>query len=272
MKLLILNDLHIGTTRESSVHPGVIRQANTQAAETLQQVVTKLKSENFDLVVQMGDILRDELVEAEDIASITTGLQLVSQLPFPTIHLLGNHELIALPREKLTTVFKTVTGAAEFYGYKEYPAIQIIWLDLELTEKNLGKIPEGRAAWIRSQVKPNKPILIFTHYGFFSQNPTGHFYSKNDLTGLGLALTNGQACWNDLQDLPILAIINAHVHWAGYQKMNQTHLITVPAFSENIASNNPENNPGIYSILETDGVKLTLKSYSGEFCFFNLEL
>lgn len=50
-------------------------------------------------------------------------------------------------------------------------------------------------------------------------------------------------------------------------------ILTVPAFSENIAGEDyPENNPGIYSILEVNEGRFILRNYSRKYVFDNVEL
>ncbi len=42
MKLLILSDLHIGTSRESTTHKGIVRQANSHALNMFKKQIINL--------------------------------------------------------------------------------------------------------------------------------------------------------------------------------------------------------------------------------------
>jgi hypothetical protein len=226
--------------------------------------------EDFDLVVQMGDLIKDSDDKEEDVKNILSGLKLIKQLPFPTINLLGNHELSAFPRQKIENIYTQAGFDSNFFGYKDFPETQIAWTDFELDADNQSQIVPQRIKWMLNTIMPDKPTLFFSHYPLTLPNAGGNFYFENDPDKL--ALTKGEMYLDKLKALSISTVICAHAHWVGYSNKYNVNQITVPSFSENFASDNIHYNPGIYSILETRDGLINVKSFCGDFAFSNIEL
>jgi predicted MPP superfamily phosphohydrolase len=263
-RILLLADLHLGQT---DINP---RQANSYTAKTLTGFVDKLSPQEFDLFVQLGDMISDSSDKQTCLDNLKTNLEISRNLPLLSIYLLGNHDLWNLSLEEINQVFEQEGVTPQFYGIKDFDNHQIVWLDLVAPPGQHGYLPSDRIDWLRSTIDPKKPIILFSHYGFFPQDPDGSYYFKSH--SIYTALQNGPLVWRRLRDLPIQAVISGHIHWGSYSKVDNTHMITLPSFTENIASDNQHFNPGIYSILELKDEHLVLKSFFNNFCFFNVQI
>ena len=268
-KILIVSDLHFGKSRESTTNPGLVRQANTQAKDTFGSMVPKFKTIDPDLMVNMGDILRDTYIEEIDTQNMTQAISLVESVDATTIHLLGNHELRAFKYSDASKIYDSVIKEHDFFGVMDLGNFQILWLDLELDEDNLAYLSDARLEWLK-EVDEQKPTILFSHYSIEPLDAKGSFYFENEPEGM--YYKNFSAIKNVLSSLNIKLCINAHVHLLTHQQIGEKHHISNPAFSENIAADKyPENNPGIYSILEFDEDQFIFTSYSGEFCFAKIQ-
>ncbi|NCS97828.1 MAG: hypothetical protein GW762_04540 [Candidatus Pacebacteria bacterium] len=263
-KILLLNDIHLGISRNSTTHGHLIRQANTQAQSTLEALIPHFNSLNFDLVVHLGDALRDTYDFETDAKNMISALNLINQITAPAIHLLGNHELNAFTKEQITTLYSSQEISPEFLGSKKINDIDISWLDLNIDQKKI-TVPQKTLSFLKNE----SPTILFSHFSLIPIDPKGSFYFENEPEGMYYA--NGQDILDQLSEKTTVCI-NAHVHLLTHTVINNRHFISCPAFSENIAAQEyPQNNPGVYSILEVTQTNFCLTSYSGDFCFAKLE-
>ena len=270
-KILILSDIHLGKSRNSTTHSEVIRQANSQAEKTLESLLPKFNEIAPDLVVHMGDALRDTYDTKVDSANMGKTLSLLKTIAAPTIHLLGNHELQAFSLSELDKIYTEYLGEkTNFFGSLDLGPLQLLWLDLELDENNAAFISDEKMKWIEKTLRKTKPTLVFSHYSLLPIDPKGSFYFEKEPTGMHYK--NSEKIRALFEKAPTKLFINAHVHLLTHQEIQGKHFISNPAFSENIAAEKfPENNPGVYSILEIDETEFIFTSYSGTFCFAKIQ-
>jgi hypothetical protein len=263
-KFLLMGDIHLGNS------DGGIRQTNTQVEPVLRSVVNNLKNNPYDFFVHLGDAIKEQESEQANIANYSTCIEILQQFPFPSLHLPANHDLWGITDPHLRSIFRKF-GLNEFYGVREFTDYQIVWLDLVAPRGVHGWLPEERIDWLKKTIYPDTPTFIFSHYGILPQDPRGNIYFEN--SPQSTALANGATVWRALENLPIKAVISAHMHWGAHFRVNQTHMLTIPAFIENIASpRQSDPPPGIYSTLSiTNPDKFTLQSYFGNNCFMNIE-
>jgi DNA repair exonuclease SbcCD nuclease subunit len=272
-KILILTDIHLGESRCSTTHTGVIRQANSQAEHKLQELVEQLKPQKFDLLVHLGDALRDEHDKQVDKHNFKKALKLLKQIEAPQIHLLGNHELRSFSREEVASHYQALEYKADFYGKKDFSNAQVVWLDVSKEDQESVKLPEETLKWLQdAEFESHKPLLVFSHYSAFPINAKGSFYfenkpdkmlfkNRNDITKIVNGKHSASCLW-----------LNGHVHLLSHQQLDSNHFISAPSFTENITAESfPENNPGVYSIIELKENEFIFTSYSGKFCFAKIQ-
>jgi 3',5'-cyclic AMP phosphodiesterase CpdA len=264
-RLLLLADVHIG-----NVNRYLPRQINTRAAARLQAVVDQMKSKYFDWTIQLGDFISDIDNEKTNINNYRRGLKILTQLPSPIINIPGNHDIWGIETAHLSQTLQEMGFNIPLYGVREIsPNCQMVWLDLAIPKSGQVTLPDERIDWLREVIKPDTPTIIFSHYGFLPPDTKGNYYYGNN--PWATAFTNGPRAWNYLKDLPIRAVVSAHVHEGTFSAIGHTSILTVPSFTENIASTS-FTNPGVYSILEVTDSHLNLKSYSGKYCFNSISI
>lgn len=270
MKILIIGDIHIGDSRESTSQPGVVRQANTQAEQTLKDLIPRFNKLNFDLVVHTGDALRDTYIKETDVENTTKTLSLLNKTGAPKIHLVGNHELRAFSMDELSSVYEEAGVKPDFFGVQEFQDFRIIWLDIELNEDHHAFLPAKRLEWLKTLPDSSKKTLMFSHYSLVPIDASGSFYFEEQPQGMYLGNANDVV--EAISHLNPKLCINGHVHLLTHQQIDNTHYISAPSFTENITAEKfPDNNPGIFSILNIDENQFVFTTYSGEFCFSKIE-
>lgn len=270
MKILVIGDIHLGKSRESTTKEKIIRQANSEAEETLASLILKFKQMNFDLTVHMGDSLRDTFDKKIDQQNTLKTLRLLQQIKSPQIHLLGNHELMAFSLEEINQTYQQANIEPKFHGHLALKNLELVWLDLKINENYKVCLSAERLAWLKKLKISDKPLIILSHYSmvpidhqdtfYFANNPDGMHY--HNFAEINQVLKNKKTILN----------INAHVHMLTHQVINNNHYISAPAFSENIAAQAyKENNPGVFSVLDVNEKNFCFSSYSRDFCFAKIQ-
>lgn len=271
MKILLFSDVHVGTSSESTTNPGHIRLASTQAAKTLDAAISNWNSKNLDVVFQMGDILRETHDKTIDEKNIEIATSLFSQINVTVIHVVGNHDMRAFSKQRLLELFEKYNLNSSFFGSTLIENYQLLWLESEMDESEKGYISDEQLSWLSTQLHSDIPTIIFSHYSIIEPDFKSNFLFKD--YPVGGYYKNSQEILELIANKNVVACFNAHSHWFAYKKQANIHFITIPAFSENIAAMDyPENNPGVYSVLEVTDNKLLFKSFSKEFAFVNVEL
>ena len=268
-KILILGDLHFGESRSSGMHPGIIRQNSSRAAETLENLIPKFKSLKPDLLVHLGDAVRDRGDKEFDSPLFLKALSLIEQTNLETRHVVGNHDLRIFPQQELKTILEESSGQKELFGVEDFANWQLIYLDMSLDRNRKAYLPKESIDWLQTLDK-NKPSIIFSHQSLINVNSKGTFFFEDDPASM--CYENYQAIEDALADLNIKLCLNGHLHFLAHQKVLGRHYISCPAFSENIAAEEyPENHPGVYSILELDDKEFVFTVHSGRFCFAKIQ-
>lgn len=263
-RFLLIADVHAGNIDNGP------RQACSKSIHTLQHVVDHLRGQYFDGLFQMGDLVQDQINENQNMLNYETCLQILKQLQIPSKHLLGNHDLWAISQQNLSTIYDR-NNLNSFYGMQQFTDFQVAWLGLT-AEKNIhGSLPEEQIEWLKRNIYKDTPTFIFSHYGFIQHEADGSPYFASDPRMTALA--NGETAWKSLKGLPIKAVISAHLHMGAQMKIDNTHMITIPAFVENIASSDTTQNPGVYSILDIKSPKdFSIKSFYGSNCIMRMQV
>ncbi|MCK9212627.1 MAG: metallophosphoesterase [Ignavibacteriaceae bacterium] len=271
MKLLLVADLHLGESRPSSTHEGIIRQANSQASKKLSELIPFFNSQRFDLIFQMGDIVRETGDRNLDAPFYKNVFSLLSSFNKPLINLLGNHELNTFTLEELKQFYIQSNLDSNFFGSKIINCYQIIWLDHQINSEGRQYLSDERLEWLDKEINPDYQTILVSHYSIISNDMRGNFLFEDKPQDIYYA--NSEDILDILKKKEVILSISGHSHWISYKTKDNINFLSVPSFSENIAAENyPDNNPAIYTILETFDSSLYIKSFSGKFCFFSLEI
>lgn len=270
MKILFIGDIHHGTTRTSSTHQGVVRQQSALALSTLRSSLPFIAASKADLIVHMGDAIRDTADKQVDLSLYDDVAEVLSTVPISTIWLLGNHDLLSLSVDDLKTVLGSHGYEAAFSGVREFDDFQLVFLGLEMGANHQGLLPTSDFELLAS-LSPTKPTLICSHYSLVPWNADYNFYTRTDTTWMSYA--NASRAQEILSTKRILGLVSAHAHWGAFQLFEKNPCFVNPAFSENIAApGKSDNNPGSFSTLSITGDRMIWKSFSGNYAFLNIEL
>lgn len=270
IRIAIISDIHIGKSGETKHHPKLIRQANDQALSSLKKTIPLINTHQPDLLVHMGDLIRNDTDAEIDKDNTLKGLKTFSTSIAPVIHLLGNHDFKFLGQSIVTALYQSQFPHNQFFGMKDISDFQIVWLDMDIDADKRALISSDRLAWLAQTLTSPKPTIIFSHFSLVPIDSANTFYFHHGPEHMHYL--NYQEILALLKGKPVVACINAHVHLLSHQVFDGIHFISNPAFSENIACMDyPGNNPGIYSILDIASDHFTFTSFSQQFAFAKIQ-
>lgn len=270
-KVLIINDLHLGESRESSTHPGIIRQANSETARVLESYIPKFNLEKYDLVINLGDAIRDTGEVDSDIALLETSIALFNKIDGQKVFIPGNHEYKEMKETDIVGTMRKVGLNNELNGSVILGDIQYIWIKSEIGELDIAAISKETLTWLEEVIDPNLMVVLFSHYSAVDLDGKDNFYFADDYKYM--SYTNSKDLLEVLDKCKSVITINAHTHMSTHKITNNIHSISALSFCENItAIKYSDANPGVYSELEIEQDKTIFRSYSGDFCFLNIEL
>lgn len=270
-KVLILNDLHLGESRESSTHPGIVRQANSETATTLEAYLPKFNQGKYDLVVNLGDAIRDAGERKADIELLEQSLNLFNKIDGEKVFIPGNHEYKEMEEVDIVSTMRKVGLKNELNGSVILNDIQFIWIKSKIGERDITSISKETLTWLNEVIDPNLTVVLFSHYSAVDLDGKDNFYFADGYKYM--SYTNSNDLLAVLDKCKSVITINAHTHMSTHKITNSINSISALSFSENItASKYPDANPGIYSELEIEQDKTIFRSYSGDFCFLNIDL
>lgn len=264
MKILALADLHVGESRESTTHPGIVRQANSAVLDSLERLVNKLKDENFDLIVQMGDVVRD-LNHDTDLFNYETAVKIIRNFKSKGLHLLGNHDNRNLSIDEIEKITSN-----KLFGVLDVGEYQVVWIDFTKLSDEIAFFDNKIAMQIESEANPTKKKILFTHYSLVDKATDGNFYFEKHQHKT--YYSNLIDVTNFLNKLNIKTVVSAHDHWGSMVIKNNINYITLPSYSENfLVSSDSKICPAVYSIIDINSDNIIIDSYSGDYSFFHLE-
>ena len=275
MKILLITDIHIGTSRGSRSHAGMVRQANSQALEKLNSLVDTWNEQSYDAAFQLGDFIseeRDARLSYKNDESFDGFAACMSRLNMKTVHLQGNHDVAAFPENRLKYLFLSRGLPVEFRGIAELGGYQFVWLDVECDQNGFGSLSSSTLRWLEQEVDAKKPTVILSHFPIVTFDMGGSFYFATAPPDAN-QYVNGKTISDILRTKNVKLAISAHIHLISVKRQESACFVSLPAFSEHLLeSEHPDQNPGTYSVLELTEQGLCVKSYSGGYCFFNLEI
>lgn len=260
MRILIFSDLHLDGDFDKDVLANFIKKKNC---------------ENFDLVVNLGDVIRYEDIGVDQLEqNIKTTLNILNKIEHPLWNTIGNHEQFDSTRSNLEKLYHDSGLNSKFKRSEIFEDAKLILLDFEFKQisKNDKYAPifsDESIKWLDSQVEenPDLPKIVFSHFPFVRKNLAGHMYHRDNWKRA--VYRNYEEIFNVCNRQDVISVF-AHNHTIGYTEAEKLRLISQPSWEFEL--NETETVSVIYSELEIENSKLTYKTYSRDTCFNNIEL
>lgn len=199
-------------------------------AERLQKFITKVKEQQLDFVIQLGDFC----VPKEENEFL---LHMLLDIGKPVYHVIGNHDSDEVQRGE---VMRFLNLDSSYYSFKK-GNIKFIVLDTCFIKNDKGYepyykrnydktknaypvLPEDQVKWLENELTDNSDYyVIFSHHSFENQFAKRGVNNRAEVTAL----------INRINDTgkKILLCINGHDHGDSLEKIGQTYYFGLNSMS-----------------------------------------
>lgn len=253
MKIFLITDIHYGGM-VNYPHAGGEDYVNS-FGEQFKNFFPYLHSEmkQCDLVVNLGDFIKDVSPE-KDIETYKEALSFfLSEIP--TKHVLGNHDVKNISRKK----WAEIVGEEKSYYSFDLGGYHHVILDGNRTDlRSPFYIVNEQLVWLEEDLaKTSLRVIVYCHFPADNQNMDNNYYFKNNPDGA--SLSNKYQVRRILEKAGnVVVVFSGHTHFYNEQKVNNIIYYTVPSFSENNGSHEPNGKFAIATLVDNQ-VEIEIK-------------
>lgn len=257
-----MTDIHIGP---EAPYEGKIRKLSRFSLDYLDALVERVKADSaIAFVGQLGDLIEDSDA-ALDRQNITAGVDSLSRLSQPVLHVLGNHEQVNLPVSELCaligrqlpyySVRLAAAGGSERTG-SETDFTLIVLFSASRLHTDI-HIDDAQIDWLRAELEAAPgAVLVFVHHPLDEQSLAGNIwfekypdycYVEERASVRAVLEESGK----------VLAVFGGHVHQNSVSTINGIVYCTVQSLVESVsedmvqAGNRPQAS-GAYALVDIE--------------------
>ena len=228
-----------------------------ESVDKMTECIELMNEKKVSFLIELGDFKDQDSTPSEDqtIAYLRTIEEIFQQFNGPTYHVLGNHDVDSISKEKYQENIKNtnIKSPSCYYSY-DLKGIHFIVLDANFrtdgTAYDHGNfewwdtyIPETELNWLAQNLTDTAlPSIVFCHQQLGGSG--------------GTYVTNSEEIRSILQESgKVLAVFNGHEHRGGYRLIEGIHYYTLNAM---VDGTGPENNSyAIVEILNDNSIVVT---------------
>ena len=216
-RFAVISDLHIALPQTIWHHPSRFHLVEV-SIPVLESILDRLRDCELDFLLLPGD-----LTQHGEAVNHTWLAERLSQLPYPTFVVPGNHDVPTLQADS------TAIGLADFphyyrsFGYDNpkqlyytcplLPGVRLIGLNsnqFDAQGKQLGVLDEAQLRWLQQVLKdyPNDLILVMIHHNVVEHLPG---QSRHSL-GRRYMLDNAPMLLQTLREANVQLVFTGHLH------------------------------------------------------------
>lgn len=220
MKIGIFSDPHYCTKERI----GTSDRYPLRSLDKMKTIVERVKSENIELLVCLGDFVNMEGSEEQDKINIKTAADLLRQCGVRCVCCMGNHDGEVVTRDTFETLsgFELAPCVIEYENGK-----QLVFLDANYTSEYLpyerhkvnwkdANVPPAQIEWLKETLKKGESI-VFIHQNV-DKTLDGHHHVKNLDELVEIFKENG-----------VKTVYQGHYHYGGDTVTDGIHYITLKA-------------------------------------------
>lgn len=261
----VVTDVHFGPVAHKD---GKLRKLSHRAPSLLGEVVERMNREHRpDFVVNLGDVLEDESLDA-DRRAYREFLDVLSALEAPVVHVAGNHDTVHLTPDELAALWGRTTP---LHYVQDVDGVRFAVLHTRETKDVDVRLDAAQLAWIEREldVAPG-PVIVLMHHPASEQRLEGnrwferapHICRVAERRELRRVL---QARGN------VLAVLNGHVHWNHFDVIHGIGYVTLQSLVENLDDDAPGRPARAYAVVDVDDRRVTVTVHGEEAARYQIE-
>jgi 3',5'-cyclic-AMP phosphodiesterase len=228
----LISDAHFGPPTS---HRGRLRKLGPEASELTRAFVREMNDEfRPDVVVNLGDVVEDESLEA-DSARYQEFLRCLDDLDAPVLHVAGNHESVHLDDDALGALWGR-TGP--LYYSQDVGDFRFVVLRTVQYATHI-ELPGEQLAWLAEELRrPGPPIILLAHHPLSDQRLEGNRWFE-DQPHLCRVANRREVRRLVEETRRVIAVFNGHVHWNHVDVIGGRPYFTIQSLIENVLDDAP---------------------------------
>ncbi|WP_435067755.1 metallophosphoesterase family protein [Haloplanus sp. C73] len=210
LEVAVLADLHLDADSADRI------------LDELRETVDRIERRHDpDRLVILGDVVQDVSPEA-DARNVRRAVDVLDEFSTPVRWLLGNHDVAALSRERVT----------DLLGNERYGADgPLVFLDSSAPRlgDGRGELDAEQLAFLDGVLDSRSNALVFVHHPI-------HYHSLDDNYWFSdrpeVAFCGNKGAVEPMLDDGVRAVFNAHLHEADFRMIDGVAHVTVDAFNK----------------------------------------
>ena len=240
LKIAVVTDIHYGLDQKTQT-------AGDMGLEMLQESLSQIENEDFDLLVDLGDRLNDQKL-AEARACLKELAPIFRNIRMPRHHILGNCDILDVQKQEKILGTTLTNHSITMSGWH--------FLFLSSYDGSIGGTLDNFALnWLERELESNNlPKIVFSHQPLDEEKlPENRFFSKD----ISQAYSNGAAEARKIMEKSgkVKLVVSGHLHQNKISELNGISYCTITALTP---FRDSEKLEPAYAVLKLDD-KISIK-------------
>ena len=265
MRFALITDVHFGPR---AYHGGKLRKLTDRASELSQHFVERMnRLFRPELVVNLGDVIEDQS-RSVDIENYSQFTSILAGLDARVAHVAGNHDLINLSEEDLSTLWG---HQGELHYSFDLGGLHFLVLRTDETKNVAVRLPAEQIAFAeRDLASTSLPSIVLMHHPASETRVEGNRWF--DQAPHLCRVVERRALRRTLEGSgKVLAVFNGHMHWNHLDVIAGIPYITVQSLVENLDEDVPGRAAAAFAVCDVDERRLVVTVHGEETVRYQVE-
>jgi 3',5'-cyclic AMP phosphodiesterase CpdA len=252
LTLGVVTDLHFGP---DALYDGKLRKLSHRAPDLAAAFAARMRDDvRPDLVVNLGDAIEDESLEA-DRRRYHECIQTLLRAGRELVCVAGNHDRIHLSVADLRQAWGMQPEGPLYRSFDRGGVHLVVLYSQERKDREI-RLGGEQLAWLEGDLRDNAlPVLVLVHHSAADQDLRGNRWFEG-LPQLCL-LADRQRLREILErDGRVLAVLNGHLHWNHLDVIGGIPYVTLQSLIENVQDDAPGLAAAAHAVVRIDGRNL----------------
>ena len=266
VRFALITDVHFGPPASFA---GKLRKLSHQAGPLTERFVQRMNTvERPELVINLGDVIEDESLEA-DRRNYQRFVDILGGLDAPVLHVAGNHDFAHLTEADLRALWG---HDGSLYYSRELGGVHFSVLHTIETKDVAVRLPDQQLEWLRSDLeRAQLPCVVLMHHPASEMLLVGNRWFENAPHICRVAERRKLRAVIESSN-KVIAVFNGHVHWNHFDLIAGIPYVTLQSLIENLDDDAPGRPAAAWAICELSMHRLNVHVHGEESARYQFEL
>ncbi len=263
----VVSDLHFGPRASFA---GKLRKLSHLAATLTEAFVERMRAQQVDLVVNLGDVIED--VDAQtDLQRYSSCMRLLEAAGVERIHVAGNHDLVNLDAATLRKAW-AMPASGVLYRSLDRKGLHLVVLHTHERKDRDVSIDAEQLSWLKQDLATTTlPTVVLMHHSAADQDLRGNRWFEG-AEHICLLAQRAELRAVLARSGRVILVLNGHLHWNHFDLIDSIPYVTLQSLVENIDEDAPGRPAAAHAVLRFDGRRLLVEIAGAHPLRYQIEL